>query len=453
MRERLTIARISKAPAPTDKNQSFIFDTEATRLAVRITKAGSKSFIFEAKLNRNTIRRTIGPCSAWTIEDARKEANRLLNLVNQGIDPGDDERQKKELKAKEKRATKKAEESRQFTLDALLKLYGDNLEKNGKLKSAKDARSAFKVHVPPELTSLPAKEITRPQITEIIRSVREAGKERTAGVLRSYLHAAYEMAMAAETDSASPAGFIPFEIDKNPVRGIKAIPVTAGERVLSVKELALYLDALDDRPADVALKVALLAGGQRIEQLMRAKVSDWDSEHKTLLLLDGKGKRATPRKHLLPLGEKAAALVELQAGKADARAKETEKAEELVDNQADLAKDADENLLFYSAQGGSIDPSTPGKRVKIISNAMAGERFDLRDIRRTCETHLAKIGINQDTRAQLLSHGITGVQAKHYDRYSYETEKRAALARWEEYLSTGGTQAEVICLADRMAAR
>ena len=102
----LTIQRISKFPVPTDRNQIFIFDTEAPRLAVRITMAGARSFIFETKLDRRTIRRTIGPCNAWTIEDARKEANRLQNLVNQGIDPGEQDREEKGTKGRTKGRTR-----------------------------------------------------------------------------------------------------------------------------------------------------------------------------------------------------------------------------------------------------------------------------------------------------------------------------------------------------------
>ncbi|MDP3478155.1 MAG: integrase family protein [Desulfoprunum sp.] len=436
MREKLTIQRISRAAIPKDKSQTFIFDTEAPRLAVRITKGGAKSFIFETKLNRRTIRRTIGPCNAWNLEEARKEANRLQNLVNQGIDPGEQERKKKAhkdaLKAEEEQAVQEAEAARRFTLGALLTLYCDHLKKSGKERSSVNARCVFKVHVPLELASLSAREITRAQVTEIIRRVREAGKDRTAGILRAYLHAAYEVAMTAETDSATPADFIPFQLGNNPVRGIKTIPVTPGERVLTMEELIIYLASLDNRPADIALKVALMAGGQRMEQILRATPADWDQKESILLLLDGKGRRTTPRKHMLPLAGKAAALVKQQAERAKAEGKA---------------------LLFFSEQGGRIDPCTPGKRVKEIAKTMGGERFDLRDIRRTCETHLAKIGINQDTRAQLLSHGISGVQAKHYDRYSYLPEKLAALARWEDYLLTGGTPAEVIHLADRRAAR
>lgn len=65
---------------------------------------------------------------------------------------------------------------------------------------------------------------------------------------------------------------------------------------------------------------------------------------------------------------------------------------------------------------------------------MKGESFDLRDIRRTVETMLAGLGINRDTRAQLLSHGLSGVQNAHYDRHTYLDEKHAALVTWEKHL-------------------
>lgn len=42
--------------------------------------------------------------------------------------------------------------------------------------------------------------------------------------------------------------------------------------------------------------------------------------------------------------------------------------------------------------------------------------------------------ISRDVRAQLQSHGLGGVQARHYDRYSYFTEKKQALQKWAEHL-------------------
>lgn len=85
-RERLTPERIRRFTCPEGVKQAFLWDTEAPRLGVRAT-AGAKSFIFESKLNRRTLRSTIGDVRDWNIDDARAEARRLQTLVDQGVDP------------------------------------------------------------------------------------------------------------------------------------------------------------------------------------------------------------------------------------------------------------------------------------------------------------------------------------------------------------------------------
>ncbi|WP_041645537.1 hypothetical protein [Aromatoleum aromaticum] len=69
-RKRLTPDRIRRFNCPDGTKQAFLWDTVAPRLAVRAT-AGAKSYIFEAKMNRQTIRRTIGDVRAWNLDDAR----------------------------------------------------------------------------------------------------------------------------------------------------------------------------------------------------------------------------------------------------------------------------------------------------------------------------------------------------------------------------------------------
>ena len=85
-RERLTPDRIRRLKLPAEVAQAFLWDTDAPRLAVRVT-AGSKAFIFESKLNRRTIRTTIGDVLAWNLDDARNEARRLQTTIDQGTDP------------------------------------------------------------------------------------------------------------------------------------------------------------------------------------------------------------------------------------------------------------------------------------------------------------------------------------------------------------------------------
>jgi hypothetical protein len=61
--------------------------------------------------------------------------------------------------------------------------------------------------------------------------------------------------------------------------------------------------------------------------------------------------------------------------------------------------------------------------------------FSLRDLRRTAETQMAALGISSDVRGQIQSHGLGGIQARHYDRHDYMPEKRAALELWSRPVS------------------
>lgn len=94
-RVNLTAGVIERLSCRTDqKAQAFLRDSEAPGLRVRVTNTGTKSFVFEAKLKRKTIRRTIGDVRAWTIEAARAEARRLAVLLDSGTDPRELDRQR-----------------------------------------------------------------------------------------------------------------------------------------------------------------------------------------------------------------------------------------------------------------------------------------------------------------------------------------------------------------------
>ncbi len=128
-RVKLTPARIRDFTCPPDKTQAFLWDTESPRLAVRATR-GAKSYIFEAKLNRQTIRITLGDTESWILNSvwsgkgesrqeiqrgAREEASRLATLVDQGLDPRQLEAERREAarldqEAKEAEARRQAEE-------------------------------------------------------------------------------------------------------------------------------------------------------------------------------------------------------------------------------------------------------------------------------------------------------------------------------------------------------
>lgn len=89
----LTAGMIERLRCPDGKAQAFLRDVKTPSLRVRVTASGAKSYVFEAKLNRQTIRRTIGDARAWGIDEARAEANRLRVILDGGDDPRELDRQ------------------------------------------------------------------------------------------------------------------------------------------------------------------------------------------------------------------------------------------------------------------------------------------------------------------------------------------------------------------------
>ena len=66
------------------------------------------------------------------------------------------------------------------------------------------------------------------------------------------------------------------------------------------------------------------------------------------------------------------------------------------------------------------------------------EHPTLAEIRRTVETMLAEtetLMISKDTRAQLLSHGLSGVQARHYDKGNHLPAKTDAMRKWNDFVA------------------
>ncbi|CAJ8789766.1 phage integrase [Burkholderia pseudomallei] len=103
-----TAGRVEAHKCPAGKSQAFIWDSKAPGLGLRATKAGAKAYIFQAKLNGDAVRVTIGDPRSWNIDQAQEEARRLQRLVDEGIDPREHAAEQRAAVA-----TRKAEAERQ----------------------------------------------------------------------------------------------------------------------------------------------------------------------------------------------------------------------------------------------------------------------------------------------------------------------------------------------------
>lgn len=324
-------------------------------------------------------------------------------------------------------AARKAQAEKDYNLRKLCEAYVDHLEARGKHDSASSAASCFRLHLftHRDLCLKPARTVTARELADAIRATSQAGKPRRAGHLRSFLSAAYTAALRAPLTAQISPAFLGFEIESNPVAAIPTIACNTRDRVLSDLELARHLRALFGSRLiyDLFLLLHVLSAGQRIQQLIRARVCDWDSRAATLRLLDPKGRRQAPREHLIPFATQGAALVELLVERAHQFAATESKPDSVSLFLSDLRDDTP--LHFQSV----------GRRCRELTTE-CGSTWSPGDLRRTCETRLAALGVSRDIRAQLLSHGLGDLQTRHYDRHTWTTEKRQALSLWESHLET-----------------
>ncbi|MCU1142571.1 tyrosine-type recombinase/integrase [Stenotrophomonas maltophilia] len=321
------------------------------------------------------------------------------------------------------------------TLGALMTAYAQSLEDAGKV-SAAATRASITRHIEdpwPDLWARPASELELDDLLPILSRLVRAKKLREGGKIRSYLRAAYAAAIAAKQDAAAPDALRVLNVSRNPARDLATLDSgQPRDRVLSVAELRAYWRRIENLPGrqGALLRFHLLTGGQRIAQLMRLKWSDHDHDTDTgtgsVRLLDIKGRRRVPRVHLVPLLPVMAADLAVLRG----------------DDDSDgggarphlFSLTAGKAPATYDEFRGIMDPV-------VASMVAAGELtapFTPGDLRRTVETRLAALGLSEEVRGHLQSHGLSGVQKRHYNFFEYDAEKRAAVEALYELLSGAG---------------
>lgn len=400
------------ALTPPTSGRTEIRDKDPRGLVLRVTSSGAKSWcVFRRVKNGAPVRITIGDATVITPTVARIQAKKIIADLALGIAPP------KKVAVKAKADIER--DRKAHTLAALALAYVDFQQSRGR-SSYTDARSIFNLHLidrAPALANKPAADVQTEEITDLLRAVKESGKDRTANKLRSYLRAAYGVALAAGTSHEYPLAFKAFGIKRNPVAATQADKSAdkADKNPLTLAELRAYWLAIENVAGiDAAmLRLHLLTGGQRIEQLARLRAQDVIDD--AITLYDAKGRGQVARAHVVPLTARArAALAELNTGRE------------------------------YLVSRSGTKPIDPTGLSRVAQKVAAIDGFKLKRVRSGVETLLAARQVSKEIRGRLQSHGVAGVQAKHYDAYEYMAEKLGALEVLESALTT--TDAKVIAI-------
>jgi integrase len=257
----------------------------------------------------------------------------------------------------------------------------------------------------------PAREIEPDEIVEVIRPIYERGKKAMADHVRSYIHAAYSWGLKSEHDYRS-ASQRRFRLVYNPAAGIPTEPKKVGTRWLDEDEFVqLYRwlecpDAPVHPPYTRAVRILMLTG-QRVEEIARLHVDNWDAEEK---IIDwSKTKNGAP--HAIPVPPIAAELIE-------------------------SIKPNEYGWFFPSAK----DPKRPVSHGTLYSFMWRQRDRGVipvvtnRDLRRTWKTLAGQAGVPKEIRDRIQNHALQDVSSKSYDRWNYMREKRTGMAKWDKFV-------------------
>lgn len=310
------------------------------------------------------------------------------------------------------RSIKIAGDTRPGTVADLFEAYVAYLKDAGK-PSWKEAEKGLNKIADTLGRNRPARDIEPEEITELIRPIYERGKRSMADHVRSYIRSAYSWGMKSEHDYRT-ASSRRFRLVYNPAAGIPTEPKNVGTRWLDEEEfirLYRWLECPDTPvhpPYTRAVRILMLTG-QRVEEIARLHVDQWDAKER---IVDwSKTKNGKP--HAIPVPEIAAELIE-------------------------TIKPNAHGWFFPSAK----DPSKPVSHGTLYSFMWRQRDREVipvvtnRDLRRTWKTLAGKAGLSKEIRDRIQNHTLQDVSSKSYDRWNYMPEKRAAMKKWNAFVHT-----------------
>jgi len=257
-----------------------------------------------------------------------------------------------------------------------------------------------------------ANEVSVDDITPHLEEIYDRGSIRMADMTRSYIGAAYAFAMKSRGNYTNRAAAAKWGITVNPILGTyrDRSAQIAGQRYLQPSEFRAFWNwtLMKDKVTNAAPAARLLlATGQRVTEILRISEAGYDRSESIVDWAKTKNEKA----HAIPLPRQAVEILDA-----------------LLPN-----KDG----VFFPSR---FDPKTPltYRTVSSLIQEYLEESdtasFVARDIRRTWKTLGAQAEIPKEDRDRIQNHAQTDVGTKHYDRWSYMREKRAAMATWETFL-------------------
>lgn len=364
-------------------------------LKVEVQPSGAKIWRYRYMLNGRREKLTIGQMG---LAAARQRYDEARALVAAGTSPAI-EKQREKARNADKEATVSGFFEHRYIPDHL-----------SKLRSYPAVKRLMERDVLPTIGRLQLERVTVEDVERILDRIKEAGHEHQAVLVRAWMSSLFELAVDRR------------RIGQNPVKLIKRKRIgnpAARDRVMSAKELGLYLNALRNeipsvaRKHRLALELILITACRRGE-LVKAEWIDVDLDAGVWIVPPENQKAAV--EHRVYLSDRAVAILEELQKIADGAAW-------VVPADRDKRKALHAETLNGSRQ--RLVRDTP--ELKTLPH------FTTHDGRRAFSTWAHENLEHPDVVEACLGHTIKGVRGI-YARPQFEAARRRLMQAWADYL-------------------
>jgi len=393
-----------EAAKPDPARRYEIPDPALTGLYLVVQPTGAKSWALRYRFAKKPAKLTLGRWPMMGLAEARGAATEALEQLERGKNP-----------AIEKKASKAARLEAQLSDRDKVKTLIEQFDKRhlSELKSGRLIRRELDRFVVEEWGDRDIHDITRRDVIDLLDGIADSGRKVTANRIRAYLSKFLNWTVERDILPVSPAA------------GVKPVAKeTSRERVLTDDEIRWFWQACEavGYPWGPMGKLLLLTG-QRLNEV--AQITDSEI-HSGIWQLEA-SRTKNKRPHDVPLSK--AALTVLRK----------------IDRIAD--KDGKVRFIFTTTGIGHVKGffkardilASAMERVAAEERGVAVEipRWGFHDLRRTCATGMAKLGIAVRVTEAAINHisgtgsGVVAI----YQRHDFAPEKKKALEAWGRYVS------------------
>jgi integrase len=395
---------------PPASGRLEVWDEKTPGLCLRIsaTGAGAWSFRYRPRAGTGYQRITLGTLKNLGLADARERAARYRVDVHDGADP------------QRERTTKRAAAANILTFERLAERY---LAEYAKPRKASWRNDEIYLKRPRERWGdRDARAISRQDAIALLDDIKRTAPV-SANRTQSILVTLFNWAVEDEL------------VEANPLARLKKRAVEqAKDRTLSDPELRCLWQAVENSglsAGTVAAFQVLALLGQRPGEVVGMRRSELVSLEKPgVARWEIPAERTKARRaHVVPLPERARQIIAREAAQSD-RIGDFVFASKWAHKDR-LARHSLSQALRRVIAGLIADDSNAA-----TVNQLRAKPATPHDLRRTCATKLAEIGIPREDRLAVLAHVQGDVHGAHYDRYERLKEKRLALDAWGRHVAT-----------------